>query len=83
MSTMTTKTIEVRVNRNHSDALTSDEAANASVMACLKKAGIPVVGTISIRGVKTGALTISTEGSDYVYSWTGNAAKKKQDEDLI
>ena len=80
---MSTKTIEVRVNRKHSDALTSDEAANASVMTCLKQAGIPVVGTTSIRSVKTGALTISTVGHEYVYSWTGHVAKKQPEEELL
>lgn len=81
---MQTRTIEVRVNKRHSDELASEAQANESVMNTLRKAGIPVVGTVSIRSVTKGALTISTEAHEYVYTWVSPvAATKTKDEDLL
>ena len=47
----------------------------------LKKAGIPVVGHISILAVEWGSLTIETRGDSIIYTHTGVAPAKPFDED--
>jgi hypothetical protein len=39
----------------------------------LKKAGIPIVGHISILAVEWGSLTIETRGDSIIYTHTGTA----------
>jgi hypothetical protein len=65
-----TAPVKVVLSAQEAKALDHDVHIANKVILALKKQRVPVLGAISIRGVSTGTLTMSTVNGDLVYEWT-------------
>lgn len=82
---MSIKTIEVRATYKDLEDNRHCITAMMKTIQRMKKAGIPLIGKLSVRAVTHGVLTISNEEhemtglQEVVYSWTGEAAEAEED----
>jgi len=77
-----TAPVKVVLTAQEVKALDHDVHIAYKVILALKKQRVPVLGAISIRGVSSGTLTMSTVAGDLVYEWTPcKPATKSFDDD--
>lgn len=68
-----------RADRIYEQHVSSEMHRNSCVLRALRKAGVPVVGAISILSVEFGAITMTFDddlnGGKFVYTWVGDTSK--------
>lgn len=79
---MTTETITVRVPKEELENIKHDVLFTIELIQRLKKAGIPVIGILTFRGISHGRMTWYVEedldDETHVFEWTGEV----EDEEL-
>ena len=68
--------IEVRIPFSRREALGHDTLVGALMIQAMRKAGIPVIGSFAMAGVKHGTLTYFTDehgARTHVIQWRANA----------